>query len=80
MVPEDRARVFADRLMRTFLVDGFVAGSWRLEGATLRVEPFRKLNATDSRAVQEEGRRLLAFVAPEGSAPDVQLVAPDPRS
>jgi Winged helix DNA-binding domain len=80
MAPEDRVRVFADRLMRTFLVDGFVAGSWRLEGTTLRVEPFRTLDATDSRAVEEEGRRLLAFVAPEESAPDVQLAAPGARS
>jgi fermentation-respiration switch protein FrsA (DUF1100 family) len=77
---KDRERVSADRLMRTFLVDGFVAGSWRLEEAGLRIEPFRALNATDRRAVEEEGRRLLAFVAPEASAREVQFAAPDARS
>ncbi len=80
IAPEDRGRVFADRLMRTFLVDGFVAGSWRLDGAVLAIEPFRALSAADRRAVQEEGRRLLAFVAPDASAPQVQLGAPDARS
>ncbi len=77
---EDRGRVFADRLMRTFLVDGFVAGSWRLDGAVLRIESFRVLSATDRRAVEEEGRRLLAFVAPDASDAEVQLGAPDARS
>ncbi|MGN6167697.1 MAG: winged helix DNA-binding domain-containing protein [Solirubrobacteraceae bacterium] len=78
--PEHRDRVSSDRLMRTFLVDGFVAGSWRLDGAALQVKPFRTLSATDRGAVQEEGRRLLTFVAPEAPAPEVQLAAPDARS
>jgi hypothetical protein len=77
---EDRDRVSADRLMRTFLVDGFVAGSWQLDRATLAIKPFRSLNAPDRRAVEEEGRRLLAFVAPEAAAPEVQLAPPDARS
>jgi hypothetical protein len=76
----DRDRVSADRLMRTFLVDGFVAGSWRLEKAGLHIEPFRALDATDRQAVEEEGRRLLAFVAPEAPSREVQLVASDARS
>lgn len=76
----DRDRVSADRLMRTFLVDGFVAGSWRLDGAVLRVEAFRALTAADREQVEDEARRLLAFVAPDASAPEVQLDAPDARS
>jgi hypothetical protein len=80
IAPEDRDRVSAERLMRTFLVDGFVAGSWRTDGAVLRVKPFRALSAADRRAVKEEGRRLLAFVAPDASASEVQLGAPDARS
>jgi hypothetical protein len=74
----DRDRVSADRLMRTFLVDGFVAGSWRLEEANLRIEPFRTINATDLRAVEEEGRRLLAFVAPEAPRRDVRFSSSRP--
>ena len=80
IAPEDRDRVSAERLMRTFLVDGFVAGSWRTDGAVLRIMPFRALSAADRLAVKEEGRRLLAFVAPDASAPEVQLGAPDARS
>jgi hypothetical protein len=51
------------------LVDGFVAGSWRLEHgrnrAELLIEPFERL-APDVRAdVVDEGQRLLAFAAPD---------------
>ena len=80
IAPADRDRVWADRLMRTFLVDGFVAGTWQLDAAVLRVKPFRALSASDRRAVKEEARRLLAFVAPDASAPEVQLGAPGARS
>ena len=40
VAPEHRDAVSGDRLLRTFLVDGFVAGTWRLDGATLRVLPI----------------------------------------
>jgi hypothetical protein len=29
--------------MRTFLVDGFVAGTWQIDGATLHIQPIRSL-------------------------------------
>jgi hypothetical protein len=76
----DRGRielVNRDRLMRTFLVDGFVAGTWQLEGATLQIRPFRALREADRRAVQEEAGRLLAFTLPEASAPDIRMGPPD---
>ena len=65
--------MFGDRLMRTFLVDGFVAGTWRIDGATLTVRPLRPLAARDRRAVMDEAERLLAFAGPPDGARDVRL-------
>lgn len=73
IAPADRDVVYRDRLMRTFLVDGFVAGTWRLNEETLRVQPLRPLRASDSRAVIEEAERLLAFLLPVAAAPAVRL-------
>ena len=54
-------------LRPAFLVDGFVAGTWRLRAtgrsATLEVAPFERLSAAARRELEEEGRRLLAFAA-----------------
>ena len=47
----------------TFLVDGFLRGTWRTEGDDLRVEPFAPLSKRDARAVDDEAERLRAFVA-----------------
>ena len=75
----DRSRVMtaADRALLatvndaprpTVLVDGFLAGRWRLVNkrgtATLTVMLFRTLPDSDTTAVAEEGERLLAFAAP----------------
>lgn len=77
---EDRERVSRDRLMRTFLVDGFVAGTWQLDAAILQIRPFRALGAADRRAVEEEAERLAAFVAPEASAPAVHVADSELRT
>ena len=45
----------------TFTVDGFVAGTWRIERSRLVVEPFEPLPAKVRREVDEEGERLLAW-------------------
>ena len=45
----------------TFTVDGFVAGTWRLERKRLVVEPFEPLPAKARCEVDEEGERLLAW-------------------
>jgi hypothetical protein len=45
----------------TFTVDGFVAGTWRIERRRLVVEPFEPLPARARREVDEEGERLLAW-------------------
>jgi hypothetical protein len=45
----------------TFTVDGFVAGTWRIERRRLVVEPFEQLPAKARRELDEEGERLLAW-------------------
>ena len=46
----------------TFLVDGFVAGTWRVEGERVLAEPFEPLPATARREVADEAARLTAFL------------------
>ena len=45
----------------TFTVDGFVAGTWKVEGKRLVVEPFAPLPPRWRREVDAEGGRLLAW-------------------
>jgi hypothetical protein len=79
----DRTRVIADEYRKaiaskngmvpaTFLVDGFVRGTWKTERArgkaTLVIEPFEALAKKDRGALAEEGERLIRFMAkPEDS-------------
>jgi hypothetical protein len=72
----DRDRVYQDRLMRTFLVDGFVAGTWQIEGAVLHLRPLHAIRGSERDAVHEEGMRLLAFVDPECVRPQIRMAAP----
>jgi hypothetical protein len=48
---------------RTFLVDGFVAGTWSVEDGRVVTVPFAKLSRPVQRAVEEEAGRLEAFLA-----------------
>jgi hypothetical protein len=70
----DRTRVLPDAyrktvirtngdVAQTFLVDGFVAGTWRAEDGRLSVEPFGKLPRSAQDEVAEEAGRLEAFLA-----------------
>jgi Winged helix DNA-binding domain len=45
----------------TFIVDGFVAGAWRIEKRKLRLDAFAPLPARARREVEAEGARLLAW-------------------
>jgi hypothetical protein len=75
MAPEHRERTITREANGALLVDGFVAGTWRVaqkhRTATLHVEAFHGLSDED--AVISEGDRLLRFQAPEAASPGVQL-------
>ncbi|MFJ8097608.1 winged helix DNA-binding domain-containing protein [Streptomyces griseofuscus] len=82
----DRSRVIADehrklvapgqaRVLPTFLVDGFVAGTWSVKDGLLLVSPFRTLPKADRAAVREEAGRLAEFVLPDDSRRDVRIRA-----
>jgi hypothetical protein len=62
----------------TFLVDGCVAGKWRLERtarkATLVLEPFEPVPAAVRRALQDEAEALVRFVEPAAPAHAVRAV------
>lgn len=75
ILPEaHRTKVFlsAARVRATFLIDGMVAGTWKVEKArrgkqkaesvTLVLEPFEPLCAQDEVELTEEGERLLRFI------------------
>lgn len=56
----------------TFLVDGSVAGKWKLERsgkkATLALEPFGPLPAAAKRALRQEAERLVRFHEPNAAS------------
>ena len=59
----------APQSMATFIVDGAVAGSWRVERdakkATLRLDPFERLPRAARDELREEGERLVRFHEPD---------------
>jgi Winged helix DNA-binding domain len=48
---------------QTFLVDGFVAGIWRVEKGRIVLEPFARMSRSVQRELAEEAGRLEAFLA-----------------
>jgi hypothetical protein len=48
---------------QTFLVDGLVAGAWRVESGRVAIEPFAPLSRSARREVDEEAGRLEAFLS-----------------
>jgi DNA glycosylase AlkZ-like len=65
ILPEQyRKRVIAPNgdVAQTFLVDGFVAGTWVVEKRRLRLEPFARLAKAVRGELEAEGERLLAFL------------------
>jgi hypothetical protein len=78
---EDRARMFTPNgiFPGTVLLDGFVAGMWRIDRAgdtaTLVIEMFRdRVGAADRDAIVAEGSRMLDFAAPD-AAHDIQFAS-----
>jgi Winged helix DNA-binding domain len=61
----------------TVLVDGFVAGMWKITrsraAAELTIEPFGPLGPRDRDSVTDEGGRLLAFAAPEAAVREIRF-------
>jgi hypothetical protein len=83
---DDRSRVVADahrpklatknlRILASFLVDGFIRGTWRIEragpAAALVLEPFEDLSRKARAELAEEGRALLRFAEPDARSFDV---------
>ncbi|WP_433332810.1 winged helix DNA-binding domain-containing protein [Spirillospora sp. CA-294931] len=77
---ERRARVFTVNgiIRATVLVDGFVAGRWKIEkkrgAAVLRVEFFEPVPASERDAVAHEAERLLAAAHPGAGTREVEFV------
>ena len=49
--------------MNSFLVDGEVAGTWRYEKGSIKVEPFGRLSHEVRKELNDEAERLAAFHA-----------------
>jgi Winged helix DNA-binding domain len=65
VLPEPYRRVVIKSngdVAQTFLVDGFVAGTWRVEDGRVVAEPFAPLPASTTREVAGEAERLEAFL------------------
>lgn len=82
----DRTRIIADEhrpvvvtknglVLGTFLVDGFVAGTWKVtrvrKAATLTVTPFASLAAAVQTELAEEGEALVHFLEPDAAQFDL---------
>ena len=76
---EYRSSIFlsAARVRATFLVDGFVRGTWKIEKAqrvaTLVIEPFELLAQQDRDALAEEGERLVRFIEDGAEAFEIRF-------
>jgi hypothetical protein len=77
---DHRARIYAKGNLRVFpffLVDGFVAGTWKVEKkkgtATLTVTPFEPLDKATRSAIADEGEMLARFSEPVAKAHGVTI-------
>jgi hypothetical protein len=85
---QNRTRILADgyrsrvylpglRVASTFLVDGFVRGTWKIEtakrAAALTITPFEGLTPQSRDALAEEGDRLLRFVEADAKTYEVRF-------
>ena len=84
---DDRTRVVADehrprvtlknlQVRATFLVDGFVAGTWKSERkrktAVLVIEPFAAVPKRARTALEQEGEGLLAFLEEDAAVREIR--------
>jgi hypothetical protein len=86
----DRTRIIADehrsvvvtkngQVLPALLVDGFVAGTWKLSRvrrvATLTVYPFAPLSSAAKSELAAEGEKLVRFLQPDADQFDLHLAA-----
>jgi hypothetical protein len=61
----------------TFLVDGFVAGTWSVErkktAATMIVQPFTKLSRAAQQDLMKEAQLVLEFAERDAKTRDVRI-------
>jgi len=75
---EHRSSVYlpALRVAATFLIDGFVKGTWKVENtknsATLWMSPFGPLTRKDRLMLAEEAEKLVRFISPESKLFEVR--------
>jgi hypothetical protein len=84
----DRTRVIADehrpavvtknlRVRATFLIDGFVRGTWQItrsrRAATLAITPFAPLTKDDDAPLRAEAESLLRFTDPQAQTHEVTV-------
>jgi hypothetical protein len=80
-----RPRIYSKNAIveAVLLVDGFGAGTWRLDrtkaDAILRIEPFSRLSPADRKAATAEGERLARFMAPDARSHGVRFAGPAAR-
>lgn len=61
IAPELKGRTWTgNQSHRTLLVDGFVAGLWHWEEASLTVELFGKVSKAEKEHIVAEGERVIA--------------------
>jgi hypothetical protein len=71
--PEYRGRHWRGNIAyRVLLVDGFLAGLWRLDEHALVIEPFGRLGGRQRAEVVAEGERMLRVMRP-GTAHDIRF-------
>jgi hypothetical protein len=71
ILPEEYRKVVIAKngdVAETFLVDGFVAGTWTLASGRVRLRPFAPVPRRARRELEDEARRLEAFVRAAGQA------------
>lgn len=82
IVPERVRRIVVrqNESISTFLLDGFVAGTWQIERdrgrASLVVRPLVRLSKRDSDELLREGAGLIDFAAADAATRDVAIGAP----
>jgi hypothetical protein len=84
----DRTRIVSDehrprlvtrnlQVLAAFLVDGRVAGTWKIErartAATLTLTPFETIARTAQKELAEEGAALLKFTEPDAAKTEVKF-------